>query len=224
MGTMPEGQPHPRTTTRVVVVHASDVIRAGLGSVLDRERDIEVIATAASAEEAIALLARTKPDVIVLDLVLAGLRGWPACDEIVRRAGSAAVVVLAASMEDTLIHTCLRAGARGFLSRSATAADVVAAVRAAARGEPALSPAVVGRLVAWAQHAAGELPVNDGSLSVHELKTISLVAHGLKTWEIAERLHVSGSSVKLYLRSAMRKLGVSERTSAVAACMRRGVI
>ena len=223
MDALPEAQLRPGTPTRVVVVHGSDVIRAGLAAVLAREPGVEVIQTAGCVEDAMRSIATRPADVIVLDLVLPHIRGWAACAEMVRSADGAAVIVLAASVEDALIHACLRAGARGFLPRDASAREVVWAVRAAARGEPALSPAVVDRLVEWARRAT-RLPIDDQSLGPHEVETISLVAQGLKTSEMAERLGVSQASVKLYLRSAMRKLGVHERSSAVAACIRRGVI
>jgi DNA-binding NarL/FixJ family response regulator len=208
---------------RVLVVHASDVIRAGLCAVLAREPDIEMTGSVGSAEEALLLIEREPVDVVLLDLSLPGLRGSAACEEIARRFTDAALLVLAPCVEDTVIHACLRAGARGYLPRTATGADIVSAVRSAARGEPALSPAVVDRLVDWARRTARP-PIDEGTLAPSEILTLSLVAQGLKNREIARRLGVSEASVKLYLRSAMRKLGVRERSSAVAAGMRRGVI
>jgi DNA-binding NarL/FixJ family response regulator len=206
-----------------MVVHASDVIRVGLAAFLACEPDLEVVAPASSAEEAVDTLATNPADVIVLDLDLPGMRGRAACAEIVERANHASVVVLAAVLDDTLIQACLRAGARGLLERNAPAVEVIEAVRAAARGEPALSPDVVGRLVEWVRRSP-RLVLDDRSLGPHEIEAISLAAEGLKSREMAARLGVSEATVKLYVRSAMRKLGVRKRSSAVALCMRRGVI
>jgi DNA-binding NarL/FixJ family response regulator len=208
---------------RVLVVHDSDVIRAGLVAMIGRESDLEIVGAVATAEQAIDGLDASAPDVILLDHHLRGLHGPAACLELVQRRQTAAVIALAHCIEDAVIHAYLRAGARGYLEPDASGAVIVDAVRAAARGEDAFAPSVMRRVVTWAR-ASASLPAYEDSLAANEVIALSLVAQGRKNREIGRRLGVSEGSVKLYLRSAMRKLGVSERSQAVAAGVRRGVI
>jgi DNA-binding NarL/FixJ family response regulator len=209
--------------TRVLVVHDSDVVRAGLVCMLGREEDLVVVDAVATAEAAWQILDASGADVVLLDHDLSGIRGPAACLEFVRRRPSAAVIVLAHCIEDTVIHAYLRAGARGYLARDASGAEVLQAIRTAARGEDALAAPVLSRVVTWAR-TTSSLPTYEDSLAANEVITLSLVAQGQKNREIGRRLGVSEGSVKLYLRSAMRKLGVNERSQAVAVGVRRGVI
>lgn len=208
--------------TRVLIVHDVELVRAGLVALLGREPDlvVDAVTTAEAALDSIDLM---RPDVILLDHALSGLRGPAACLEFVRRRPAAAVIVLAQCIEDAVIHAYLRAGARGYLARDASGTEVLSAVRTAARGDDALAPQVLRRVVTWAR-TTPSLPTYEDSLATNELMTLSLVAQGRKNREIGRRLGVSEGSVKLYLRSAMRKLGVNERAQAVAVGVRRGVI
>jgi DNA-binding NarL/FixJ family response regulator len=213
--------------TRVLIVHDSvhdsELVRAGLVALLGRQEDLVVADAVGTAEEALVLLDSSTPDVVLLDHSLRELRGPAACLEFTRRRPSAAVIVLAHCIEDAVIHAYLRAGARGYLARDASGAEILSAVRTAARGEDALAPHVLKRVVTWARSSTS-LPAYEDTLAANELMTLSLVAQGQKNREIGRRLGVSEGSVKLYLRSAMRKLGVNERSQAVAVGVRRGVI
>jgi DNA-binding NarL/FixJ family response regulator len=223
MGSMASSSPRPeQARVGVMVVHASDASRAGLEAVLGRAPDIHVLAMFRSAEDAMRSAASGTAGVCVLDLALPGIRGWVACAEIVRSMKTSGVIVLA-PIDDTLIRLCLRVGARGYLARDASAAEVTDAVRAVARGEAALAPQVVERMIDWARTGPA-VGVGGESLKPSEIEAVSLVGQGLRTRQVAERMRVSEASVKLYLRSAMRKLGVHERSSAVAECIKRGVI
>ncbi|MGH2794188.1 MAG: response regulator [Actinomycetota bacterium] len=208
--------------TRVLVVHDAELVRAGLLALLGREVDL-VVEAATTAEAGLDILDGFRPDVVLLDHALRGLRGPPACLEFVRRSPSSAVIVLADCIEDAVIHAYLRVGARGYLGRDACGAEVLGAVRTASRGHDALAPEVLSRVVGWARTTTS-LPIYVDALAANEVMTLSLVAQGQKNREIGRRLGVSEGSVKLYLRSAMRKLGVTERSHAVAVGVRRGVI
>jgi DNA-binding NarL/FixJ family response regulator len=209
--------------TRVLVVDGSDVVRAGLVALLDREDDFVVVGAATSPEAGLDALATTPADVVLLDHGLPGMRGAAACSEITRRYPGVGVVVRAPCQEDSIVHTYLRAGARGYLPDDACGAEIVAAVRAVAHGEAAVTAPVVTRLVDWARRAR-QVAMDDESLAPREVVTLSLVAQGMKNREIARRLGVSEAAAKLYLRSTMRKLGVNERAQAVVAGLKRGVI
>jgi DNA-binding NarL/FixJ family response regulator len=209
--------------TRVLVVVESDLVRAGLVALLEREPDLEVVGEAATLLEGLEIATLHDPEVAVLDLDNPGMRGAAACAEIAGRFPHVRVVMLGACLEDTVVHACLRAGARGYLPRDACGAEIAAAVRAVARGEAALAHTVINRLVDWARRTP-QVEIDADSLGTREVLTLSLVAQGMKNREIGRRLGVSEGTAKLVLRSAMRKLGVRERSQAVAAGLRRGVI
>lgn len=208
---------------RVLVVDDHEVVRAGILALIERASDVEVVASVSSGEEALELLDALAPDVVVLDHGLPGIRGAAVCREIVRRRPRTSVVILTSYLEDGVIHACLAAGARAYLVKDADATDLVRAIRAVARGEAVLAPQVVDRVLEWARRAKA---IHEGgvSLDASEGLVLSLVAQGMSNREIARRVRVSEGTVKATLRSAMRKLGVTQRAHAVAAGIQRGVI
>lgn len=208
---------------RVMVVDDHEVVRTGIAAVLEREPDVSVVGTAASGEEALERLEADAPAVVVIDHRLGGMSGAATCREIVRRRPSTSVVILTSYIDDSVIHACLQAGARAYLLKDATGPDLVHAVRAVARGEAILAPEVVDRVVEWARRAKA-IHQDGESLAAHEIVVLGLAAKGISNREIGRRLHVSEATVKAYLRSVMRKMGVRQRAHAVAAAIRKGVI
>lgn len=206
-----------------MVVDDHEVVRAGIAALLEREPGVEVVGTAGSGEELLAHLDGLVPDVVVLDHRLPGMSGAAACREIVRRRPATGVVVLTTFLDDGVIHACLAAGARAYLAKGASGSDLAHAVRAVARGEAVLAPQVVDRVLEWARRAKAIYQEGE-SLAPHEVVVLSLAAQGMSNPEIGRRLKLSEGTIKAYLRSAMRKLGVTERAQAVAAGIRRGVI
>lgn len=211
------------TVARVLVVDDHPVVRAGIAAVLGRETFIDVAGLAASGEEALALFDRVEPDVVLLDYRLPGMDGAATCAEMVRRRPEAAVVILTTHIDDEIIHACLGAGARGYLVKDVSAADLVSSIEAILCGEAILAPRVTDKIVRWAR--ASKALVDGGPfLSVEELTTLSLVARGLSTSEIAQHLEVGAHVVKAMVRSTVSKLGVDSRSEAVAVAVRRGLI
>lgn len=213
----------PRASIRVMVVDDHEVVRAGIAALLEREPDLEVVGTAGSGEEALELVDGLVPDVVVLDHRLPGMSGAAACREIVRRRPATSVVVLTTYLDDGVIHACLAAGAHAYLLKGASGSDLVHAVRAVARGEAVLAPQVVDRVLEWARRAKAIYQEGE-SLAPHELVVLSLAAQGMSNGEIATRLQMSERTIKAYLSSAMRKLGVTQRAQAVATGILRGLI
>jgi DNA-binding NarL/FixJ family response regulator len=209
---------------------------------LAAEPDIEVAAEAGSGPEAVALAGRGGFDVILMDLRMPGGDGVAATaaihaqairdraihdraasdraihDRATRAPHSARVVVLTTYDTDADILRAVEAGASGYLLKDATASELADAIRAAARGETVLAPAVAGRLVTRLR----EPPRTP--LSVRETEIVSCAARGLTNAEIGRELFISEATVKTHLLRACAKLGVSGRTAAVATALDRGLL
>lgn len=208
---------------RVLVVDDHEVVRSGIATLLERDTGLRVVGMASSAEEALESLASAKPHVVLLDYRLQGMSGTAACREIVRRHPEISVVILTSYLEDDIIHASLVAGARGYVLKNASRSDLVHTVRAVARGEAVLAPEVTERVIEWARRSKA---IHHGAdlLAPNEVEIVSLVAQGFSNREIAGKLRTSEHSVKLHLRSSMRKLGAKRRQEAVAIALRKGVI
>jgi DNA-binding NarL/FixJ family response regulator len=197
---------------RVIVVDDHPVVREGLRGMLLAAPDIEVVGEAGSADEAVAVAPRLRPDVILMDLRMPGGDG---VDAISRLGPGQRVIVLTTYEDEAEIMRAIAAGAAGYLLKDVSPADLAAAVRAAATGATVLAPAVAARLA-----ARREAPV----LSAREREVLELVAAGLTNGEIGRRLYIGEATVKTYLLRVFGKLGVSDRTSAVLAALDLGLV
>ena len=203
---------------RVMLADDHPVVREGLRGMLAAERDIEVVAQAASGAEAIAMAARHQPDVVLMDLRMPGGDGVEATTAILGAAPGVRVVVLTTYETDADIVRAVEAGAVGYLLKDTPIAELGDAIRAAARGETVLAPSVAGRLVTHVRRPRREV------LSVRETEVLALVARGLTNAEIGGRLFIGEATVKTHLLRSFAKLGVSDRTAAVTHAIALGVI
>ncbi|MFC5823768.1 response regulator transcription factor [Nonomuraea insulae] len=197
---------------RVLIVDDHPVVREGLRGMLEHEPDIEVAGEAGSGDEAVAVVPRLRPDVVLMDLRMPGGDGVEA---IARLGAGERVIVLTTYEDDGEILRALAAGAAGYLLKDVSRAALADAVRAAARGETVLAPSVAERL--RGRRAAP-------ALSGREREVLELVAGGLTNAEIGRRLFIGEATVKTYLLRVYGKLGVSDRTSAVLAAMDLGLV
>ncbi|MET7330108.1 response regulator transcription factor [Nonomuraea sp. NPDC005650] len=198
---------------RVMIVDDHPVVREGLRGMLQAEPDIEVVGEAGSGDEAVAVVPRLRPDVILMDLRMPGGDGVSAIE---RLGPGHRVVVLTTYEDEGEILRAVSAGAAGYLLKDVSRADLASAVRAAARGRTVLSPAVATRL-------AGPRPAAP-VLSEREREVLELVAQGLTNGEIGRRLFIGEATVKTYLLRVFGKLGVSDRTSAVLSALDLGLV
>lgn len=205
------------TAIRVLLADDHPVVREGLRGMLAAEPDIEVIGEAASGPEAVALASRLRPDVVLMDLRMPGGDGV----EATRQLTGTTVVVLTTYDSDTDILRAVEAGATGYLLKDTPRAVLAESVRAAARGETVLAPAVAGRLIG--RMRADSTPKPD-QLSARETQVLSLVARGLTNSAIGRELHLSEATVKTHLLRASAKLGVSGRTAAVTRAIETGAL
>jgi DNA-binding NarL/FixJ family response regulator len=206
---------------RALVVDDHPIVRAGLVALFDAAPDIHVIGTASSGEEAIELASELEPDVVLMDLRMAGIDGDEATARIVAARPETRVIILTTYENDDAILSAISAGASGYLLKAAPEAELLAGVRAVAAGEVALAPSVSRLLV---QRAAAPAPVAGPALSVRELEVLRLVSAGLSNREIGERLFVGEATVKTHLLHAFSKLEVADRTRAVTRAMELGLL
>ncbi|MCP2031469.1 DNA-binding NarL/FixJ family response regulator [Okibacterium sp. HSC-33S16] len=202
---------------RLLIADDHPVVRAGLRALFATEPDLLVVGEAASGEEAVAR-SYAGVDIVLMDLQFGnGMQGWDATRRIRERPGAPHVLVLTNYDTDADILGAVEAGAAGYLLKDAPPEELIAAVRAAARGESALAPTVAGRLEAR-QNAP------DDALSAREAEVLTLVADGMSNREIARSLFLSEATVKSHLVHIFTKLQVSSRTAAVASARERGAI
>ena len=206
------------TTIRVLLADDHPVVRAGLRAVLESEPDIEVIDDVATAEAAVERVRSGDIDVVLMDLQFGpGMDGSAATRQITQSGGAARVIILTTYDTEADILAAVEAGASGYLLKDAPPEELTAAVRAAAGGQPALAPAVAGRLIE-------RIRVPAQALSARETEVLILVADGLSNQQIAARLFLSQATVKSHLVHIFAKLEVDSRTAAAAVAVRRGLI
>ena len=209
-------------TTAVLLADDHAIVRAGLRALLDRHADVRIVAEAATAEEAISLCESDSAphiDVVLMDLRFGdGCGGVEATRRIRALPGAPSVLVVTNYDTDADILAAVEAGASGYLLKDTPPDELLKAVRAAAAGESALSPAVASRLLTRMRTPA------DTVLTPREIEIVAKVATGRSNRQIARELMLSEMTVKSHLVHVFTKLGVSSRTAAVAEARRRGVI
>jgi DNA-binding NarL/FixJ family response regulator len=201
----------------VMIVDDHPIVRAGIIGVLSGEEDLRVVGEASSADEAVIAARALQPDVVLMDLRMPGGDGVVATAGVLTAAPKARVVVLTTYESDADILRAVEAGAAGYLLKDVARADLVTAIRAAARGETVLAPSVATRLVDRMRR-----PAPADSLSPRELEVLRLVAKGLSNADIGRELYISEATVKTHLLRTFAKLGVSDRTAAVTTALAAG--
>jgi len=203
---------------RLLIVDDHPVVRDGLHGMLDGQPDFEVVGEAGDGVEAVILVETLKPDIILMDLRMPVMDGVAALGEIKARSPQVQVLVLTTYDSDADILPAIEAGAAGYLLKDSSRQELYDGIRAAARGETVLAPAVAARLVGKMRAPAEE------QLSSREVEVLQLVAEGKSNGEIAAQLHISQATVKSHLVNIFGKLGVSDRTAAVTAALRKGIL
>ena len=204
--------------TRVMIVDDHGLVRAGLAELLGADDEIEVVATAASGEEAVELATDAAPDVILMDLSMPGMGGAEATRKLLATGTGASIVVLTSLSARERILDALDAGAIGYLLKDAEPDELIRGVRAAARGESPLSPKAAQQVLAARNEQRPAV-----ELSAREREVLALVGEGLPNKLIARRLEISEKTVKAHLTQVFAQLGVSDRTQAALWLERNGL-
>jgi DNA-binding NarL/FixJ family response regulator len=205
------------TKQRIVLVDDHEVVRLGLKALLDRHPNFEVVGEAASAREALELVASLQPAVVVMDIRLPGTSGIEACEEIVQRFPDTKVLMLTSYAEDEMLFSAIRAGASGYVLKQIGGEELVRALEAVGRGEALLDPAVTQRVFQEVRKAVKEEEASAFShLSQQEKHVLLLVSEGKTNREIAKALFLGEGTVRNYVSSILSKLGVNNRAEAAA--------
>ncbi|MEV5978210.1 response regulator transcription factor [Streptomyces sp. NPDC052114] len=221
------------TCIKVLVVDDQFLIRAGLVGLLRAAPGIEVVGEAGDGDEAVELAARTRPDVVLMDIRMPGMNGITATAKILEQAADPAprVLVLTTFDLDEYVYGALRAGASGFLLKDSGPERLLAAVAAVGGGDALFAPSVTRRLVeAFARQTAGpgadggSPPPDLGVLTLREVEVLKLIARGLTNADIAERLYISEATVKTHLNRTMSKLDLDSRAQAVVVAYETGLV
>lgn len=211
----------------VVVADDQTIVREGLTTVLSLLPDIEVVGEARDGAEAVELVHRFAPDVVLMDLRMPVLDGVAATAAITAEQSATAVLVLTTYADDESIAGALRAGARGYLTKDAGRREIATAIRAVAGGQATFAAEVGQRLVASLSTPAAEPPsasaVSELGLSARELDVLALIAKGHNNSEIAKELFIGVSTVKSHINSLFAKLHVRDRPQAIAQAHRLGL-
>jgi DNA-binding NarL/FixJ family response regulator len=227
-----------RAPIRVLIADDQRVVREGLSMLVSLIDGVEVVGAACDGAEAVRLAEAHRPDVIMMDLRMPGTDGIAATADLRQRLPAARVLVLTTYADEDAIVPALHAGARGYLTKDASAEQIEAAIRAVRAGQMYLDPAVQERLVAAvlsrppaapseAPPEAADLPAAlrkpPGGLTAREAEVLTLLASGLSNPEIAQRLYLSHATVKTHINRIFAKTGARDRAQAVRYAYQHGL-
>lgn len=198
---------------RVLIVDDHAMVRQGIAAFIELQDDVELVGEAANGREAIARVEETKPDVVLMDLVMPEMDGVTATREIKAHHPEVKVLALTSFVTDAQITPALQAGASGYLLKDIVADDLMNAIRAAQHGETPLAPAVAKKLIEGVMSPHEDARRLD-QLTERERQVLALLGHGLSNKEIAAKLSISEKTVKFHVSGVLSKLGLNDRTQA----------
>ena len=197
------------------VLDDQEIVRRGVRCLLEAEPDIRVIGEAGTASTALARIPKLRPDVAVLDVRLPDGNGVSVCREVRSQVPEVACLMLTAFNDDQALLDAIMAGAAGYVLKQVSGGDLAGSVRAAASGRSLLPPRAASRAIARLQDASSQ-PDSLARLTPHERSVLELIGQGLTNRQIGERLLIAEKTVKNYVSTLFRKLGLEQRTAAAA--------
>jgi DNA-binding NarL/FixJ family response regulator len=220
--------------TSIVLVDDQELLRMGFRMILEAQPDLELVGEAGNGEEALGVVERLQPDVVLMDVRMPGMDGVETTRRLVERGGHSRVIILTTFDLDEYAYAALRAGASGFLLKDAQPADLLSAIRAVASGDSVVAPSTTRRLLASLAHQLPDpgshppaAPVDDPRLrdvTPREHEVLIAVARGLSNAEIAEELVLSEATVKTHVGRVLAKLELRDRVQIVVYAYERGLI
>jgi DNA-binding NarL/FixJ family response regulator len=204
-----------RQTISLIIVDDHPVVREGLSAMISTEPDVHVVGEAGTGAEALDIIPRLRPDVVLMDLLLPDIPGYEVIAQLCGKSSDIAFIVLTTLGGDEEVYRSLEAGARGYLFKDMARKDLVVAIRTVVKGQRYI-PEKVGSVLAQNLPRPG--------LSCREIEVLQLVAAGLRNKEIAFELRISEATINAHVKHILEKLNASDRTQAVTIALRRGII
>lgn len=211
-------------TVRIMLVDDHAIVRQGLRSILERERDMMVVAEASTADEALTAIGRAAPHIVLLDLKLSTAsdrEGLDLCVELTTRHPDVGVLVLTTFLDEQLVLKAIRAGARGYVVKDVDTSGLVRAIRDISRGESAFDPRSAAAMVRGLNTPD---PEESQQLTAREREVLRLLARGFSNRDIGAQLYISETTAKFHVGNILRKLAVSRRAEAVYEATKLGLL
>lgn len=211
---------------RVLIVDDHDLFRTGLRNLLE-EQGVVIVGEAGTGAEAVRIVRELAPDVVVMDLNMPGMGGVEATRNITALAPLTRVLMLTISDEDTDVMDAILAGACGYLLKDASVQDLVAGIRAAARGESLISPHIAAKVLQRVRATSAQPEIAEtirSELSDREIEVLKLIANGKDNALIAAELHISPKTVKNHISNILMKLQIDNRIQAAVYAVRSGIV
>ena len=216
---------------RVLLVDDHALVRAGMRALLERLPEMEVVAEASDGHEALHLISTHQPDVVLMDITMPGLNGLEATARVAKAFPHVGVIILSMHAVEEYVLRALQAGATGYLLKNAATVELVLAVKAVARGETYLSPAISKYVIAsYLQRIRSEREQSRGASTPYEQLTsrqreiLQLIAEGHTTKDIAQRLGISVRTVETHRTQTMERLDMHDVTGLVRYAIRTGLV
>ena len=209
---------------RIVLADDHALVRAGLVKLLESMPEVEVVGEASDGLQLLALTAERHPHLVLVDIAMPGLNGLDAAARLQQSAPDTKVIILSMHQEDQYVRQALRNGARGYLLKDSAPLELQLAIDAVVRGDTYLSPAITrGVMSDYAQRLRNE-EVQEAPLSPRQREVLQLIAEGLSTKEVAQRLDLSVKTVESHRTLLMKQLDIHEVTGLVRYALRKGII
>jgi len=210
---------------RVIIADDHHLVREGIRAILEKEKDIEVIGEAMDGREAVELVLRFSPDVLVIDISMPKLNGLQALEELRSSNTATRVVILSMHSNEMTIRNALSGGAKGYLLKDSVSEELLLAIRAASRGAAFLSPGVSKTLFSGGNIRSEEkAPVGATPLTSREVEILKFISQGLTNNEISERLNISVKTAERHRANLMSKLGANNLVELIRMGIRKGLI
>jgi NarL family two-component system response regulator LiaR len=207
---------------RVFIADDHAIVRKGLAALLATEADIAVVGEAADGREAVAGVARLRPDVVLMDLVMPEIDGIEAIRRITAASSDVGILVLTSFATDDKVFPAIKAGARGYLLKDSSPEELVRAIRQVHRGEASLHPSIARKVLQELSRGSQRPPTKE-PLTPREVEVLRLVARGLGNQQIADALSLSEATVRTHVSTILGKLHVATRTQAALYALREGL-
>jgi NarL family two-component system response regulator LiaR len=209
---------------KVLIADDHALFREGTRSLIEQEKDMEVVGEASDGAETIKLVKQLRPHVVLMDIAMPKVNGIEATRQIKADYPATAVLILTAYDNDQYIVALLEAGAAGYLLKNVSGADLVNAIRAVYAGEAVLHPTIAQKVFSRLGFSGSQAPAaaQEAELSEREMEILKLAARGMSNQDIAAQLYLSRRTVQAHLANIFRKMDVGSRTEAVLQAMRKG--